>query len=120
MRRFLLSLATIGIASLGSTLPIRGQPLGALMPRALHEARQDSLATTVNDWRRWCCAAPQAYYAPPAYYPPQAYYAPPVGYAPPAYYPPQAYYPPLVVYTYEPESYYYNFHRSQVLHGGGW
>jgi hypothetical protein len=112
MRRALLSLATIGIASLGSTLPTLGQPLGTIPP-VLVEAKQSSLVTTVHDWR--CCTDQPEYYAPPAYYPPQAYYVPPAGYAPPVYYPPETYYPPQVVYTlpYLPESYYYNFHRSQ-------
>jgi hypothetical protein len=67
MRRALISLATIGIASLGFTLPTLGQPVGDFVPRVLVEVKQSSLVTTVNHWRRWCCEGD--YYDPPAYYP---------------------------------------------------
>jgi hypothetical protein len=59
-------------------------------------------------------------YAAPAYYPQPAYYAQPTYYPPAAYYPAPVYYAAPVYALPAPESYYYNFHRSQVLHGGGW
>ena len=97
MRTALLTMITVGIASVIMTVP--SYALSGGMPVLGHasDVAQESAATTVDYRyrRRWRNERYYRHRVPPVYYAPRAYYPPPVVYYPP----PVIYYPPPVIYN---------------------
>ena len=92
MRTALLTMITMGIASVIMALPSQALSAGMSVLGHARDVAQKSAATTVDYRyrRRWRSERYYRHRAPPVYYAPRAYYPPPVVY----YLPPVIYYPP--------------------------